>query len=116
MTTQEIQEIELKTRDILENILGKEINLIEPPINLGKVLEHYNLSLSMAGFKKPDVAGAFDALHKTIYLAKDEPPKRQLFTVAHELGHFVLNHKKKFDVFYRTQAMEFNGSQNEEEE
>ncbi|MBI2011382.1 ImmA/IrrE family metallo-endopeptidase [Candidatus Daviesbacteria bacterium] len=108
MGKDKIQQIELKTRDILEQVLGKIIDL-KPPINLAKVLEYFDVSLSLARFKVPSVAGAFDKRLKMIYLSKDEPYKRQFFTAAHELGHLVLNHKKNFDVFYRQQLSEFNG-------
>ncbi len=109
-----VDEIELKSRDILEHTQG-DIESIEPPVNLAKILEDYNISLSYAGFKKPDVSGAYDATEKMIYLNKLDSKKRQLFTVAHELGHIILGHKKKFDVFYRAQITEFDNTQSEEE-
>lgn len=109
MGTQSLDQIELKTRDILETVLGN-VAQIEPPINLAKILELFKISMSYARFKDSSVAGAFDKDQKMIYLSKGEPYKRQFFTAAHELGHFVLDHKKKFDVFYRAQISEFNGS------
>ncbi|MBI3485888.1 ImmA/IrrE family metallo-endopeptidase [Candidatus Daviesbacteria bacterium] len=109
-----LDQIELKARDILEQTIG-DINFIEPPIDLAKILEHFQLKLSIASFKDQNVAGAFDKDQKMIYLAKNEPPKRQLFTVAHEIGHVVLDHKKTQDVFYRHQASSFNGADLEEE-
>jgi Zn-dependent peptidase ImmA (M78 family) len=114
MQQQRLSKIELKTRDILEQVLGP-ISEIEPPINLAKILQYFDLSLSTAIFKKPEAAGALDKTQKMIYLAKGESQKRQFFTVAHEIGHFALNHKKKFDVFYRQQITEFNGESSEEE-
>lgn len=114
MQQAKLQEIEAKTRDLLEVTVG-DIESIDPPVNLAKILEFYDVSLSYAGFKKPDVSGAYDAKEKMIYLNKADSKKRQLFTVAHELGHIILGHQKKFDVFYRTQATQFNGQQEEEE-
>lgn len=40
-----------------------------------------------------DVAGFYNEKEKTIYVAKDDKPTRKLFTVAHELGHALLEHK-----------------------
>ncbi len=114
MTGKTIEEIELKTRDILEQVVG-DITSIDPPVDLAQILKYYNLKLAMAGFKDPQVAGAFDDSTKTIYLLKNDSSKRQMFTVAHELGHILLGHKKKFDIFYRHQATEFNGTDAQEE-
>lgn len=107
MQTDKIEEIEVKTRDILEENLGK-INDLDLPINLAKILERYKFVLYYAIFKDPNVGGTYKKADNLIVVAKDDPIKRQFFTVAHELGHFFL-HKKTQDVFYRKQAIEFNG-------
>ena len=39
------------------------------------------------------VSGFFDPESKTIYVNSTDPPQRQMFTVAHELGHFKLGHE-----------------------
>jgi Zn-dependent peptidase ImmA (M78 family) len=115
MNAKTLDEIESKTRDILEELNGS-IDRIDPPVNLSKILEQNNLKLAMASFKDSSVAGAFDKEQKTIFLSKFDSPKRQMFTVAHELGHIILGHKKKFDVFYRQQTHEFNGSDDAKDE
>lgn len=109
-----LDQIELKTRDLLEEIIG-DIEFIEPPINLGKILEYFNIKLAQTLFKDPHIAGAFDKKEKMIYFSQQDSPKRQFFTAAHELGHFVLHPQKKEDIFYRYQASEFNGESAEEE-
>jgi Zn-dependent peptidase ImmA (M78 family) len=38
------------------------------------------------------VAGFFDPETMTIFVNKNEPTNRQTFTVAHELGHYLLQH------------------------
>lgn len=102
-----IVEIEAKTRDILEENLGK-INELELPINLAKILEKYKFILYYALFKDPSVGGTYKKQDNLIIVAKDDPIKRQFFTVAHELGHYFL-HKKNQEIFYRKQAIQFNG-------
>lgn len=114
MQKAKLQEIELKSRDILEHTVGS-IESIDPPVDLAKILQNFGITLAYAGFKKPDVSGAYEANQKVIYLNKSDSRKRQLFTVAHEIGHIVLDHKKKFDIFYRAQITQFNGEQTAEE-
>ncbi len=108
MQKDKIKYIETKSRDILENILG-QIETISNPVDLAKILKHLNLHLSIASFKNNSVAGAFDKDQRTIFISKFDSPKRQAFTIAHELGHFIL-HQKPQDVLYRVQSDEFNGS------
>ncbi|MBU0625547.1 ImmA/IrrE family metallo-endopeptidase [Patescibacteria group bacterium] len=39
-----------------------------------------------------EVAGFFDPETNTIHINENDPPNRQTFTIAHELGHYVLGH------------------------
>jgi Zn-dependent peptidase ImmA (M78 family) len=112
MLKSKIDEIETKTREILGEVIGN-LDDLQPPINLAKILENFELSLEQAKFTQFSVGGAFDREKKTIYLAVDESPIRQAFTVAHELGHLIL-HKKKQELFFRHQAKEFNGDSKED--
>lgn len=61
--------------DIVEKE-GLEIQAMEMPPALENV----------AGFLEPD--------KKMIYINVNDPPNRQTFTVAHELGHYILAHNK----------------------
>jgi len=47
--------------------------------------------LSLAFDGKADVAGAIDHGQRHIFVNKNDPPTRQRFTLAHELGHAVLH-------------------------
>lgn len=109
----DLQKIEAVTRDLLEETLGTIDNL-ETPVNLAKILEKYKFTLYYALFKDPNVGGAYKKADHIIIVAKDDPIKRQFFTVAHELGHYFL-HNKRQDVFYRKQAVEFNNNESLEE-
>lgn len=58
-----------------------------------------------------DVSGFIDMDKKIIYVNKSDPFNRKTFTIAHEIGHFLL-HKEKFErdpgwyrVLYRTKPM-----------
>jgi Zn-dependent peptidase ImmA (M78 family) len=101
------EKIEEKTREIITQVLGHPENLT-PPLDLAKILKHFGISLELTKFKQPGVSGAWDSDKKIIYLSLDDSPKRQIFTASHELGHLILSHRKKYDVFYRHQSSEFN--------
>ena len=59
-----------------------------------------SLGLTIAPVSMPDeykdVAGFLDQPKKTIFINSDETFARQMFTIAHELGHFIL-HKDIID-------------------
>lgn len=52
--------------------------------------------LKIVGFesrdKLKDFSGFYDSRIKTIYINNEDSPNRQIFTVAHELGHYKLQH------------------------
>jgi len=61
-----------------------------------------------------DVSGALDKAKKTIFINKEEPAERQLFTAAHELGHYLLGYKTE-DVLYRLDSFSNNDDKQERE-
>lgn len=98
-------EIIKKTSDLLT-----KHGINSPVINVFQITENEGLKLNFV--KMPEslsnVAGFFDVDSKSIYINNNDPINRQIFTVAHELGHYILNHEKdKFGVLYRMQK--FNG-------
>ncbi len=69
--------------------LGLEVKIVRMPEKL----------LSVSGF--------IDIPHKIIYVNSDDSPARRLFTVAHELGHYLLNHKPgEIEVLLRLTTVE----------
>lgn len=46
---------------------------------------------------RDDVAGFCDFVAKRIYVNKDDVRNRQMFTVAHELGHWIM-HRAAFEA------------------
>lgn len=82
------------------------------PIDLKKLLKRYDLSLKSATFKRPGISGAFDRDARTIYINTNEPYTRQMFTIAHELGHYFLHSHLAEDIIYR----EKNETKNRPEE
>lgn len=92
------------------NELLKKYSIEKPIVNIFKIAENEGIKLhfvKMPG-KASNVAGFLDIENKTMYINDDDPPNRQTFTVAHELGHYILKHENdKFGVLYRMQK--FNG-------
>lgn len=98
-----IREIEGKTKDILADFYtGKEML---PPIDIGKIVEKYGLIVKKGQFKSQAVSGAFDRKSNSIFVSENDPYTRQAFTVAHELGHYILHKEKTKEIFYRKDAI-----------
>lgn len=101
MNTTRIHEVEDKALDILLTVYTNE-DAFDLPINLSKVTKTLGLSLKEGEFKDEEVVGAYDQVSQTIYIAKNDPYVRKAFTIAHEVGHFVLHgDEKKKEIFYR---------------
>lgn len=71
-----------------------------PSIPAVEVAEQNGVNVIFAdmGKFKDEVAGFCDFKSKRIYVNKENPRNRQMFTVAHELGHWML-HRAAFDVY-----------------
>jgi len=78
-----------KVKTILEKL---EIN--KPPVPVEKVADFFSLSILYYP-KFPDaVSGTIIQENgiNAIGVNKNHPPNRQRFTIAHELGHYILGH------------------------
>jgi Zn-dependent peptidase ImmA (M78 family) len=63
-----------------------------PPVNPIKIAESLGITVKCVGFSDMDyISGMYDYEKNTIYYNHKDAPTRQLFTVAHELGHFTLH-------------------------
>ncbi len=76
------------------------VNAFDIAANEGIAIEHRKFQP-----KDRTVAGFYFEKNKTIYLNVDESSVRQLFTVAHELGHYFLGHKPDEYGIYRRQPV-----------
>lgn len=112
---QDINKIETKTRQVIGDYIG-DLSTITPPVDVTMILNALGLQLIEADFDDPAVSGAFDRTKKSIFLSVRDSKTRQLFTVAHELGHYFLNPDKNTDIFYRREANEFVDFPSEEQE
>ena len=102
-----------------ENIINN-YDITEPPVLAKEIAEAYGLSIIYVDFVKINpqynkISGFIDAETNKLYVNAAEHPKRQNFTIAHELGHFLLGHlnSNEYNVLYRNN--EFSDSPLERE-
>lgn len=113
LNLQKLKTIEAKAADILREVYGEEE--IIPPVDLGRVARRFGLSLKKVNFDSPDALGQLDRQNKTISVADGEYFPRVSFTIAHEIGHYVLHQNKSKDTFWRLESINIETQDKEEE-
>lgn len=68
-------------------------DVYEPPVPLNEMLRSEGLQLQFGDFpeQQANVAGFIRLSERKIYVNAADAPRRQTFTIAHELGHWVLH-------------------------
>ncbi len=75
--------------------IWKEMCLSEPPLPILEVAENYGLSVRAVVFSDlPVISSVIDIERKIIYINERYSIEHQRFSIAHELGHWIL-HKDK---------------------
>ncbi|HSX35960.1 MAG TPA: ImmA/IrrE family metallo-endopeptidase [Patescibacteria group bacterium] len=95
----DIATIEAKTNDVLakNQITSPFVNVFEIAASEGIAIKYRKFPL-----KSRSVSGFYFPKDKTIYLNVDESSERQVFTIAHELGHYFLEHNtNEYGVYKR---------------
>lgn len=72
----------------------EENYVTSPPIRVDEIAINYGLNIIETDFDNNDIAGFIDTDQKTIYVNKKDSDSRKIFTIAHELGHYIL-HKEE---------------------
>lgn len=81
-------------------------DITAPPIPLEDIANSEGLTVAVATFKDNSISGFIDFEKKMIIVNQYDSPSRQKFTIAHELGHWIL-HQEELEcnrdliVFYR---------------
>lgn len=83
-----------------------------PPVPVYEIAESNGVNVVFADFgvNAEKVAGLCDFDNARIYVNQDDQPERQTFTMAHELGHWIMHrdfflaHPEKYPVLPRFQA------------
>lgn len=83
----------LKEITKIANNLLKKLNINEPSINPRKIAKLLNVKFSEENFSD-EVSGALTFKEDTPFILCNinHSPNRQRFTIAHELGHYILKH------------------------
>jgi Zn-dependent peptidase ImmA (M78 family) len=93
-----------KSGTVPEQLL-RENHIEKPPVPIFSLVRNYGITVKEANL--PDtVAGILDSEKQIIYLNQEDSLKRKNFSLAHELGHFLLHAKAlekdpKIGIFYR---------------
>ena len=68
-------------------------NLVtSPPVNVFAIVRNYGLDIAYASFPEyEDVAGFINLEDRQIVVNDFDSPTRQKFTIAHELGHWIMH-------------------------
>lgn len=69
-----------------------ENNFIKsPPVIIHELVENYGLTVFKATFDDKTIAGYIDFDKKWIVVNKEDAMARQNFSIAHELGHWIMH-------------------------
>jgi Zn-dependent peptidase ImmA (M78 family) len=90
ITAAEYEAIEDLVLDILE-----ENDIIKPPVVASDLAKRCGFRVICANIQPDCVAGYIDVENREIVVNRGDTPARQNFTIAHELGHFLLRHHKR---------------------
>lgn len=95
-----------------------------PPVPLRDIVSSFGLNIIYADFSKMprgnEIAGFIDFDKKKIYVNKDDSPNRRRFTIAHELGHYIMHkayikNESKYKVLLRKPLEDKNYTPEEKE-
>jgi Zn-dependent peptidase ImmA (M78 family) len=84
------KDIEIKALRVLDSY-----NISKPVVDVSAIAKGLGVEIKETELPQEygNVAGFYDKNNKTIYVQKNDPPHRKLFSIAHELGHIVLGHE-----------------------
>ena len=71
-------------------------------VPVGQICDKLGLKAEFKRLKN-GLSGYLDSENKTIFINEDYPATRNLFTVAHEIGHYVLHEgtQNRFDQYHK---------------
>jgi Zn-dependent peptidase ImmA (M78 family) len=69
----------------------KSVNCTAPPVPVEKIAQKFNLEIVEFPFHS-EISGLLKKERGVIGVNKGQHPYRRRFTIAHELGHFLLGH------------------------
>ena len=81
-------QIKLETERILNEHTTRDY-----PVQIVSIAESMGLSVYSTTFSRPDISGMIKPKEKEIYVCKSDGKQRRRFSIAHELGHYVLHYE-----------------------
>jgi Zn-dependent peptidase ImmA (M78 family) len=109
LTQEKIEDIEAQTQDVLTSYFSdKDFSY---PIPIEKIAESNGLIVKLGKFKDKNVSGILKRKDHggNVYISAAEPKYRQSFTIAHELGHFLIHSdRKQEEILYRRDVINLN--------
>lgn len=102
--------IKIYNKDIIAQITHALINendAFEGYVKVVKLAQSLGINIILATFEDDTIAGMlkFENNEVNIYVNEKQSANRQRFTIAHELGHFILHknlvENQKGSIFYR---------------
>lgn len=95
--------------------LLRQYNIAEPPISFARILSGLGIGLLEIEFEwdMSSISGFLDIEKRMIYINASDSFQRRMFTLAHEIGHFMLHQAIlelepwKYELVYRTQLVEW---------
>ena len=109
----EIKLIEAKTKDILKSVYRTDD--FDIPVNLEKLAKYFNLEIENASFKNPEIVGLYKRSERKIFVNKDVVFSKKAFTIAHEIGHYILHKNKEKETFLRLDSLNIDIQEEKEE-
>lgn len=89
--------------------LLKKLNIEDCPIDPEKIAESLGVKIVKMFFEKSDISGLLKRIGKdgnpVIAVNETDPPARQKFTIAHEIGHYLLH--KSENIMIDTEQVHF---------
>jgi Zn-dependent peptidase ImmA (M78 family) len=93
---------------VADRVLDENV-ITEPPVLAKDICHNYGIGVLFADFGNlsSEVAGFFDFSTKKIFVNRADPGNRQVFTIAHEFGHYMLHaalfasHSDEYKVLMR---------------
>jgi Zn-dependent peptidase ImmA (M78 family) len=76
-----------------EKILAENC-ISSPPVLILELAETYGLAVFKANFEDDKIAGYIDFDNKRIVVNKEHSLGRQNFSIAHELGHWIMHYEE----------------------
>ena len=114
--------VNVEKRQKIENIaieILQNVDMLDKiPVDIIKIANSLGIKVYQCQFKEQGICGAIlkEKDKFKIYVKTDDAQVRKRFTVAHELGHFLLHKEKLEDEHYDDIMFRGNLSSEEEEE